>query len=108
MPDWVIIVLVVAFGLTVGFFVARKSAAKKPLHGSHLAPVFHYLGVSVAVSITPMLLTMAFVFHLPFGPYSGVCLGMFVLEFVFLILYAMFELQTSSNPNKTESEPTKG
>jgi hypothetical protein len=97
MLKWLLVALIAAFALYAGTFVARKSAAKKPIHGGPLATAFHYLGVTIGVAISPTLLVAAFVFRLPFIQYSGVCIGLFALEFVMLMLYAYFELQTPGN-----------
>jgi hypothetical protein len=92
MPNWVWAVLVGGgLALWFGTYVARKSAAKKPIKGGPLSSVFHYLGASATVAPGMMLLLGSIVFGLQFSQSLGLCLGCFALAGVFLILHGVFE-----------------
>jgi hypothetical protein len=93
MPNWLAAILVgSALALWMGYYVARKSAAKKPIQGGRAAKVLHYLGASATVAPGMMLLLGSIVFGLQFSQSLTLCLGSFALAAIFLILYAVFEV----------------
>jgi|SRR5579859_4715012 len=92
MSDFLNVVLIgSAIGLLLGFFVARKSAAQKPLRGGFPAQAFHYLGASAFVATAPTVLIGAVVMH--FGLIRDLLLAavMLAAAFVLLVAYATFD-----------------
>jgi hypothetical protein len=81
-------------GLIFGYFIARKSAAKKPIVGA-LANLFHYLGASVFVSVAPSVLIAAVIFHLGFIRDLLMALVLLGVAFVLLVISAATEDQTN-------------
>src|SRR5258708_33559697 len=92
MSDCLSVVLIGSIiGLVLGFFVARKSAVQRPIHGGFPAQAFHYLGASAFVATAPTVLIGAVVMH--FGLIrdlllAGVMLGM---AFVLLVAFAVVD-----------------
>jgi len=98
-PSWIAVIVGGVLGLLTGIFVARKSAAEKPIRGGALASLFHYLGASASVAVLPTILIGTFVYRLGFGRNILLAVGMLAVAAVCLLLYAFFESQTK--PTKT-------
>ncbi len=97
-PAWLITLAIgSAFGLIVGYFAARKSAAKKPIQGGPLANVFHYLGSSAFVAAAPTVLIGVIFFRLHFGTSISLALGLLALTVVSLIIYAAVEVRAAGS-----------
>ena len=84
-------IIQVAFGLIVGYFVARKSNAEKPIKGGTLAQVFHYLGAATFVAVAPSVLLNGIVLKLHFVPNVLSAMAMLAVAGIFLIIHAVFE-----------------
>ncbi len=96
LPAWLMALLIGGvFGLIVGAFVARDSAAHKPIKGGPLASFFHYLGSSAFVAAAPTVLIGVFIYRLPFGSSVGLAVGLLALVAVCLIAYGMFEVRAA-------------
>src|SRR4051794_18982742 len=80
-------------GLIMGFFVARKSAAEKPIQGGTLASVFHYLGPAASVGALPTVLNGTFVYRLGLFRDVPLALTMTGASEVCLLAYPYFEAQ---------------
>jgi hypothetical protein len=94
LPGWLQAILIGGgFAAVVGFFVARKSAARKPVQGGPLAHVFHYLGAVATVAPAPIILVGAFAFRLSFGESAALCLGTLSMAFILLIGFAALEVR---------------
>ncbi len=94
MPQWLIALLVgTGLGLWLGTFVARKSAARKPIRGGPPAHLFHYLGISASIGALLTFLIGSMLYKLPSAQSLGLCGGLFLLQFVLLVFYAFFDLQ---------------
>ncbi len=85
------------FGLIVGVFVARTSAARKPIKGGPLARFFHYLGSSAFVAAAPTVLIGVILYRLPFWSSIGLAFGLLALVAVCLIVYGMFEVRAAGS-----------
>ncbi len=86
------------FGLIVGYFAARTSAARKPIKGGPLANLFHYLGSSAFVAAAPTVLIGVIFFRLPFWTSMGLAFGLLALVAVCLIVYGAFEVNAAGSP----------
>jgi hypothetical protein len=96
LPNWFAVLLIGgAFGLIVGVFAARRSAAQKPVKGGLVANVFHYLGASAFVAVAPTVLIGVFVYRLPFLSSVGLGVGLLALVAVCLVIYGVFEVQAA-------------
>src|SRR5437773_565518 len=82
-----------ALGLILGFFVARKSAAEKPIRGGMAASLFHYLGASASVAVLPTILIGTFIYRLGLVRNIALAVGMLAASAICLLLYAVFEAQ---------------
>src|SRR5258705_7391198 len=102
MPTWANAVLIgLTVGLIFGVFVARKSAAEKPIKGGPLGQVLHYLGAALFVSTAPMVLVAGIVYHYPLLSNLLLALGMLASSAVFLLLYAAVELNAEKQSRGT-------
>jgi hypothetical protein len=86
-------------GLILGIFVARKSAAEKPIRGGMAASLFHYLGASASVAVLPTILIGTFVYRLGLVRNILLAVGVLVVSAVCLLLYAVFESQAGQVRN---------
>ncbi len=82
------------FGLVLGYFVSRRSAAEKPVRGGAAAMVFHYLGASLFVSTGPSVLVGAIFYRMPFLSLLALAFGMMALAFICLTIMAALEPTT--------------
>jgi hypothetical protein len=92
MSDFLNVILIGSvIGLLLGFFVARKSVAQKPIHGGIPAQAFHYMGASAFVATAPTVLIGGAVMH--FGLIRDLALAavMLGMAFVLLVAYAAFD-----------------
>ncbi len=92
MSDFLNVILIGSvIGLLLGLFVARKSAAQKPILGGFPAQAFHYLGASAFVATAPTVLIGAVVMH--FGLIRDLLLAAVMLgaAFVLLLAYALMD-----------------
>jgi hypothetical protein len=92
----IVLIIQLAFGLIVGYFVARKSNAEQPIKGGTLAQVFHYLGAATFVAVAPSVLLNGLVLKLPFLPNVLSAVAMLAVAGVCLIIYAVFEAPKAS------------
>lgn len=88
---WIAVIVGGVLGLLAGIFVARKSAAEKPIRGGVLASLFHYLGASASVTILPTILIGTFIYRLGLVRNLLLAIGMVAVSAVCLLLYAVFE-----------------
>ncbi len=96
-PTWLMALLIGGvFGLIVGVFVARTSAARKPIKGGPVANFFHYLGSSAFVAAAPTVLIGVILYRLPFWSSIGLAFGLLALVAVCLIIYGAFEVRAAS------------
>ncbi len=96
LPAWFVTLLIGSvFGLFVGVFVARTSAARKPIKGGPVANFFHYLGSSAFVAAAPTVLIGVILFRLPFWSSIGLAFGLLALVAICLILYGVFEVRAA-------------
>ncbi len=96
LPAWLMALLIGGvFGLIVGVFVARDSAARKPIKGGPLANVFQYLGSSAFVAAAPTVLIGAMGYRLPFWSSIGLALGLLALVGICLMIYGVFEVRAA-------------
>jgi len=101
MPIWIYAILIgAAIGLIGGYFVARKSAAEKPLKGGTLATVFHYLGASAFVAAAPTVLVASVIYRLGFLRDVILGFGLLAMAAVCLLIYAAVEVQASPAAQK--------
>ena len=101
MPNWVYALLIGGvIGLILGYFVARKSAAEKPIRGGMLASLFHYLGASAFVSVAPTVLIAAVIYRLGFARDLILAIGMLAISAVCLLIHAAFEVQSQPTTTK--------
>ncbi len=101
MPNWVYTLLIGAvIGLILGYFVARKSAAEKPIRGGTLASIFHYLGASAFVSVAPTVLIAAVIYRLGFARDLILVFGLLAISAVCLLIHAAFEVQNQPATSK--------
>ncbi len=98
LPAWLMALIIGGvFGLIVGVFVARTSAARKPIKGGPLANLFHYLGSSAFVAAAPTVLIGAIVYRLPFLSSIGLAFGLLAFVAICLIIYGAFEVQAAGS-----------
>ena len=83
-------------GLVLGFFVARKSAAQKPIQGGLAASLFHYLGASASVAVLPTILIGTFIYRLGLVRNIMLAASALAVSAICLLLYAVFESQAKS------------
>jgi hypothetical protein len=96
LPNWLVALLIGgAFGLIVGAFAARRSAAQKPVKGGPAAHVFHYLGAAAFTAVAPTVLLGVFVYRLPFLGSVGLGCGLLALVAVCLVVYGIFEARVA-------------
>ena len=99
LPAWLItLVIGGVFGLIVGYFAARTSAARKPIQGGPLANLFHYLGSSAFVAAAPTVLIGVIFFRLKFLTSIALAFGLLGLVAVCLIIYGCFEVRAAGSP----------
>ena len=92
-PSLIAVLAGAVIGLILGIFVARKSAAEKPIRGGSLANVFHYVGASASVAVLPTILIGTFIYRLGLARNVLLAIGMVAVSAVCLLLYAVFEAQ---------------
>ncbi len=96
LPAWLMALLIGGvFGLIAGFFVARTSAARKPIKGGPLATFFHYLGSSAFVATAPTVLIGVFIYRLKFLASISLAFGLLALVAACLIVYGVFEVRAA-------------
>src|SRR5712671_5185887 len=101
MPNWIYAPLIGGiFGLVLGYFVARKSAAEKPIRGGTLGSIFHYLGASAFVSVAPTVLIAAVIYRLGFARDLILAFGMLAVSAVCLLIHAAIEVQSQPATSK--------
>jgi hypothetical protein len=93
----IVVIIQVAIGIILGYFVARKSNAEKPIKGGTLAQLFHYLGAATFVSVAPSVLLNALVIKVPFLTNVLSALAMLAVAGIFLILHAVFEAPAATS-----------
>src|SRR5260221_5549540 len=95
MPNWVYTLLIGGvIGLILGYFVARKSAAEKPIRGGTLASIFHYLGASAFVSVAPTVLIAAVIYRLGFTRDLILAIRLFAISAACLLIHAALAVQS--------------
>ena len=101
MANWVYTLLIGGvIGLILGYFVARKSAAEKPILGGIVADLFHYLGASAFVAVAPTVLIAAVIFRLGFARDLILAFGMLAISAVCLLIHAAFEVKSQPATSK--------
>lgn len=80
----------VAIGAVLGFFIARQSARKNTIHGGFPAQAFHLLSAISISSTFPTVIT-GLIIGTGFLPVVVMALSLFVGGFVLLLGYAVFE-----------------
>ena len=101
MPNWVYPPLIGGvIGLILGYFVARKSAAEKPIRGGTVANIFHYLGAAAFVSVAPTVLIAAMIFRLGFARDLILAIGLLAISAVCLLIHAAIEVQSQPATSK--------
>jgi hypothetical protein len=78
-------------GSWLGFYVARRSERENPIKGGAPAKVFHLIGAVLLSSVSPMVLSSAFIFRVPFGQLVLTAFAMLLVAFAMFIVYAVFD-----------------
>ena len=94
MPTWLTALLIGgAIGLIGGYYIARKSAATKPITGGSIAYICNYIA-SVAISaVAPTLLIGSLFLHIKIGGEFLLAVGLTLLSVVALIIFGYLETQ---------------
>jgi hypothetical protein len=85
-----------ACGAILGYFVARRSNQRDKIDGGMWAQVFHYIGASSVVGILPTVLT-CLILGLGFRTAFPLALTFLLTGWIALMIYAVFERSARVN-----------
>ncbi len=84
----------IALGLFFGYYIARRSAAEKPIKGGPVAQFFHFTAASTFIATGPTVLINAIILRVHLFPNIGIALCILAAAMLQLIIFATFESRT--------------
>ena len=107
------ILALVIFGLVAGFFVARHSQNRQPIHGGIGAKALNFVASALLISLAPTMLTMIFIVH-PDPLYIGdirlpsilvlVLIALCLMGSALLMLLPYAVIESNTRPPVTEED----
>lgn len=96
----------IACGLGFGYFTARASATRDTIHGGSLAGLFHYIGAAAVSGTLPVVLANI-ILGQGFVRAVLTAVAFFLVAFIALVGYAVFELPEREKQTQDDSGWTK-